>query len=135
MFDHKTCQPGNFRSVETAATVQAHWLEPEFCNIAIPFNMYVRGFALIACVKEKPIWSRSQYGWHTCHPKRRIDQDDATFNPLSQCTALRFCFAQKVAPRKGEAVVVKPINRQQPRTKADAVYVLHCFQKKSGARH
>lgn len=57
MFAYKTCRSGNSRATETATAIQAYRLEPEFCDIVIPFNMNVRRFALIARIKEKPVAS------------------------------------------------------------------------------
>jgi len=51
-------------SAESSASLQSHRLQPELCDLIVSLNMNMSGLIAVARVKEKPIRTKSQYGWH-----------------------------------------------------------------------
>jgi len=46
--------------------LQSERIKPELYQLVVSLNVYMRRFITIPSVKEEPIWTDSEYGWHLC---------------------------------------------------------------------
>src|SRR5438034_256759 len=55
---HQYFDSNEFLPSESAAMLQAHWIEPKLCHRAVPLHMNMRRLFSIGRVEEKSVWPR-----------------------------------------------------------------------------
>jgi hypothetical protein len=79
MIAHKAGDFVDLDSRESTAALQPHRIQPEFCDIIITLDVYVRRLISIASVKEESIGTKTQNRWHQrFFAPRMIASSDST---------------------------------------------------------
>jgi hypothetical protein len=62
ILSHQPFQSANLVAAESPALLESDRIKPELGSSIITFNVNVRRLVALTGVKEKPVWSKSQYG-------------------------------------------------------------------------
>ena len=59
-----TLQSADFHPIETAAFLQSDWAQPKLRDVVVAFDVNVRRFRAITCVKEESVWAAAKNRRH-----------------------------------------------------------------------